>query len=283
VRMSLLPVFVSGVLLPFCAGGQQTQPVEIEFLSQDSHLHGRFFPAPGAGLKPTLLIVPGWPGNPSDVAGLGDFLPAFGINMVMFNPRGMLASEGSFGFGNTLSDIGAALDWLARSEVRQRFKIDPAKITLGGHSFGGGMACVYAAMDDRVRRIISISGADPGEVADKMLNDPATAASYRKLLTTPGAFQVRVADFDAALEDIRATGTGYALRETAPRIADRSILLVGGWEDRNVTIEQTVLPYYRALKNAGAKDVRFLVYHADHQYSGVSRKLASDIRDWLTR
>ncbi len=282
MRMSLLLVFIAGPF-PFYAGGQQTRPVEIEFLSQGSHVHGRVFPAIGAGLKPTLLIVPGWPGNPLDVAGLGDYLPAFGINMVMFNPRGMHASEGSFGFGNTLADIGAALDWLARDEVRQGFGIDPAKITLGGHSFGGGMALVYAAKDGRLRRIISISGADLGEVADTMLNNPAVAASYRTLLSVPGASPIRVADFDAVIEDLRAAGTGYALRETAPKVADRSILLLGGWEDRNVTIEKTVLPYYRALKNAGAQDVTLLVYHSDHAYHDIGRKVASDIRDWLKR
>jgi pimeloyl-ACP methyl ester carboxylesterase len=203
--------------------------------------------------------------------------------MVMFNPRGMHASEGSFGFGNTLADIDAALAWLASDEVRQRFKIDPTKITLAGHSFGGGMVMVYAAKSNRVRRLISISGADAGEVADAMLNNPAMATSYRKLLTTPGTFPVRVADFDAALGDLRDSGNVYVLLQTAPKVADRSILLIGGWEDNNVTIDQTVLPYYRALKKAGARDVTFLVYHTDHTFASVNQRLASDIRDWLNR
>jgi len=267
----------------FCAAGQQAGPVEIEFLSQGSRVHGRVFPAPSTGLKPTLLVVPGWPGNPEDVAGLGRSLPPLGINMVMFNPRGMHASEGSFSFGNTIADIGAALAWLARDEVRQRFRIDPAKIALAGHSFGGGLALVYAAKDNRVRRLISISGADVGEVADAMLNNPATAASYRKLLSAPSTFPVRVADFDASLSDLRDNGNVYLLRETAPQVANCSILLIGGWEDSDVTIEQTVLPYYRALKKAGAQDVTFLVYHADHNFHSVSQRLASDIRDWLNK
>jgi dipeptidyl aminopeptidase/acylaminoacyl peptidase len=83
--------------------------------------------------------------------------------------------------------------------------------------------------------------------------------------------------------DLRDTGNVYVLRETATRVADCSILLIGGWEDSNVTVEQTVLPYYRALKKAGAQDVTFLVYHTDHTFLSVSQRLASDIRDWLNR
>ena len=267
----------------FCAPGQQTGPVEIEFLSHAARVHGRAFLAPGAGLKPTLLMVPGWPGNPNDVVGLGEALPSLGINMIMFNPRGMHASEGSFGFENTVADIGAALEWLARDEVRQRFGIDPGRITLGGYSFGGGMVMVYAAKDQQVRRLISISGADVGETVAALLGDPEKAKSFRELLSAPGKSPVRIAGFDATLNELRRTGNVYALRETAPAVADRSILLVGGWEDGTVTVEQTVLPYYRALKKAGAQDVRFLVYHADHRFGSVSQRLASDIRDWLVR
>lgn len=283
MRKAIWQLFVCAIIVPFCAVGQQTGPIEIEFLSQGSRVHGRVFSAPGAGLKPTVLTVPGWPGSAVDVAGLGESLPPIGVNMVMFNPRGMHASEGSFGFENTIVDIGAALDWLARDEVRQRFNVDPAKIALVGHSFGGGMVMVYAAKDKRVRRLISISGADSGEVVNGLLNDPATLKSYRALLSTPGTFPVRVSDLDATLADLRKTGNVYALRETAPGVADRSILLIGGWEDANVTVDRTVLPYYRALKKAGAQDVTFLVYHADHWFGSVSRRLASDIRDWLSR
>lgn len=276
-----LPVLLSAVAL--CAAGQQSGPVEIEILSQGARVHGRVFPAPGAGLKPTLLMVPGWPGNPTDVLGLGELLPALGVNMVMFNPRGMHASEGSFSFGNTVADIGAALAWMGSEAVRQRFLVDPQRITLGGYSFGGGMAMVYAAKNPQIRRLISISGSDVGEVVNGLLNDPAVASSYRETLARPGNSPVRIADFEAVRSELKATGNVYRLNETAPEVADRSILLVGGWEDSTVSIDRTVLPYYRALKGAKAQDATFLVYHADHRFGSVTKRLASDIKDWLSR
>lgn len=75
----------------------------------------------------------------------------------------------------------------------------------------------------------------------------------------------------------------YGLRENAANLADRSILLIGGWEDEQVTIDQFLLPLYRALKGSGAAKVTFLVYHTDHDFSNVRQRLASDIAGWLLR
>jgi hypothetical protein len=83
------------------------------------------------------------------------------------------------------------------------------------------MAMVYAAKDTRVRRLISIAGADTGETIRELQRNPAYAE------------------------------------------------------------DQTVLPFYRALKRSKAADVTFLVYHADHQFGAVRERLASDMRDWL--
>ncbi len=290
LRTALRLLAVSAVL-PWWAGGQQSPPAEVRFFSGGAAVHGKFFPASGAGVKPTLLLVPGMPGNPNDVAGLGGLLPALGVNVMMFNPRGMWASEGSFSFANTIEDIGAALSWLATDDVRQRFRIDPARVTLGGHSFGGGMAMVYAARHPDVRRLISIAGYDCGEMVGGLLAAP-DAASARRLIPdymqigggpSTGGPPVRILDFDTAFEGVRRSGNVYNLRDTAPGLVDCSILLIGGWEDTVVTVDQTVLPFYRALKKAGAKDVTFLVYHSGHQFGQVGQRLASDIQHWLNR
>jgi uncharacterized protein len=260
------------------------QSVQIGFLSQGARVHGKFFPAPGPGLKPTLLMLPGWPGNPNDVANLGAGLPGFGVNMVMFNPRGMHASEGSFSFSNTLADIDAALAWLADGDVRRQFNIDPAKIALGGHSFGGGMAMVYAATHPSApNRILGIAPADVGDTVNGLLNDPATQISMRKSFTIPGAMPVRIADIDGTFSQIKADGNRYWLHDAAPLLAGRSILLVGGWEDVVVTIDQTVLPFYRALKKGGTTDITFLTYHDGHQFVSVKERLSSDVSAWLKR
>jgi pimeloyl-ACP methyl ester carboxylesterase len=269
--------------LPMVAGDQAKEPVRIEFTSEGEIVRGRFFP--GSGDDPvTLILVPGWPGNPDDMLGLGALLAPQGVNVLIFNPRGLHGSEGTATFPGTLADIGAAYRWITAPEVRERFNIDPRKLALGGHSYGGGVAMAYAAQDPRIRRVISIAGNDYGEFIREFQRNPEMAEAFREMLlgTRAPAGPARF-DMEADLRELLGRQDVYGSRENAAKLADRSILIIGGWEDSLVTVDQYLLPFYRALKRAGAADVTFLVYHADHGFGSVRAKLASGIRDWLLR
>ena len=260
------------------------EPVSVEFISEGACVRGRFFAAVGTTPATTLLLVPGWPGNPNDVLGLGALLPEQGINVCMFNPRGLHQSEGVSSHTNTLQDIGAALQWLRQADVQRRFEVDTTRLVLGGHSYGGGMAMAYAARDSSVRRVISIAGNDHGEFARELQRNTALAERIRHMLLStrrpegPARF-----DVEAGLSDLVDHQDVYGLRENAANLADRSILLIGGWEDEGVTVDQFLLPLYRALRGAGAAKVTFLVYHTGHDFGNVRQRLASDIAGWLLR
>jgi pimeloyl-ACP methyl ester carboxylesterase len=266
------------------SGGVKVEPVSVEFISEGACVRGRFFAAVGTSPATTLLLVPGWPGNPNDVLGLGALLAKQGINVCMFNPRGLHQSEGIASFANTLQDIGAAWQWLRQADVQRRFEVDATRLVLGGHSYGGGMAMAYAARDSSVRRVISIAGNDHGEFARELQRNAALAEGIRRMLWStrvpegPARF-----DVEAGLQELVDQPDVYGLRENAAKLADRLILLIGGWEDEEVTIDQFLLPLYRALRDAGAAMMTFLVYHTDHEFSNVRQRLASDIAGWLLR
>lgn len=260
------------------------EPVSVEFISEGACMRGRFFAAAGTTPATTLLLFPGWPGNPDDVLGLGVLLAEQGVNVCMFNPRGLQQSGGMHSHTNTLQDIGAALDWLRQADVQRRFQVDTTRLVLGGHCYGGGMAMAYAARDPSVRRVISIAGNDHGEFARETQRNAAFAEGIRRgMLSTRRPEGPAHFDYDAGLKALVDHQDVYGLRENAANLADRSILLVGGWEDEQVTIDQFLLPLYRALRGAGAAEVTFLVYHTDHDFSNVRRQLASDIASWLLR
>jgi uncharacterized protein len=260
------------------------EPVSIEFVNEGACVRGRFFAAVGTTPITTLLLFPGWPGDPNDVLGLGALLAERGINVCMFNPRGLQQSEGMHSHANIQQDIGAALRWLRQGDTQQRFRIDPNRLVLGGHCYGGGMALAYAARDPSVRRIISMAGNDHGEFAREIQRNPSFAEAIRRMMLStrkpegPANF-----DYDAGIKELIEHQEIYGLRENAANLADRSILLLGGWEDEQVTIDQFLLPLYRALKDADATKVTFLVYHTDHEFSNVRQQLASDIACWILR
>lgn len=62
----------------------------------------------------------------------------------------------AFGHNNytkELLDIRAVLDWLWRPDTQARFPVDLDRLTLLGHSRGGGVALVAAKEDARIRRV----------------------------------------------------------------------------------------------------------------------------------
>lgn len=276
--------FLSILALSPMVSGQDPGPVSIEFLSSGARVQGKFFPASDGKPLCTVVLVPGWPGNPRDVLGLGQRLSTQGINVVMFNPRGLHKSEGTASFDNTLADIGAAIQWLTSPATQERFLVDTSKLVLGGHSHGGALSMTYAAWNSSVRSVISIAGGDQAELIRQYQRDSFFAAMLDTVLARtiaprgPARF-----DYKASIRELIENEAKHDQRKNAVRLADRSILLFGGWEDRQTTIEQTMLPIYRALRKAGANDVTFIVYHTDHGFTQVTDTLAYDIRVWLVR
>lgn len=279
---SLMLVLILSSQTSIFACGRAGEPVPVSIDSEGFEMRGRFFPAATGGPGPTVLLIPGYPGNPEDVLGMGARLSEHGINVMMVNPRGTHASEGTFSFAGSLQDIDAAFRWLWSSEASDLFRIDTANIFLGGYSWGGGMSLAYAATNPRARRLISIAGNDHGEFIREYERNESYADAISNMLRRTMAPEGPVrGDFEAGLREL-AEGQGvYGLRENAQRLADRSILLIGGWQDTGVTVDKILLPLYRALEKHGAEDVTFLVYHDDHAFAQVRDTLAADIVDWI--
>lgn len=280
-RNLVTALVLSSLTLTF-ACSRARQPVPISIDSEGFEMHGRFFPAAAGGSGPTVLLIPGYPGNPEDVLGMGARLSQNGINVMMVNPRGTHASEGTFSFAGSLRDIDAAFRWLWTREALGRFPIDTTNILLGGYSWGGGMALAYAATNPRAQRLISIAGNDHGEFIREYQRNESYANAISNMLRRTMAPEGPVrGDFHAGLRELAEGQEVYGLRENAQRLADRSILLIGGWQDTGVTVDNILLPLYRALEKHGAEDVTFLVYHDDHGFAQVRDTLAADIVDWI--
>ena len=230
----------------------------------------------GGASSAALVLVPGWGGGPEDVLGVASFLSSKGVSVGVVTPRGWHRSGGQSTFANALDDIGAAVDW-----ARARFG---REVALGGYSWGGGMSLAYAARDRSVHRVFSVAGTDHGQFIRQYQEDPQFATMVRELLGSSAAPAGPIRfDVEHGLEEMAEGQAIYGLVENARALSDRSILLIGGWEDVNVTVDETLLPLYRALGREGAEDVTFLTYHADHSFSEVRPTLHQNLLAWLGR
>ena len=268
---------------------QESSPIDITIDREDVLLKGKLHVVEETGPFPTVILLQGFPGGEKDVLGICSKLVQVGINAITFNYSGTHKSQGEFNFENTQKDIRAAFEFIHKSENVQKYKIDTARLYLGGYSYGGGMALSYAASHQETKNVFSIAGTDHGEFFREYARNPEMKQMIDEMfeeLTYPSG-PVRFAIGGTAKEivgmKIIELNPTYDLKKSAPFLVDKNILLIGGWEDVNVSIDHILLPLYRTLKNEKIQNVEFIVYHTTHAFSNVRDKLAEDIIEWIER
>jgi alpha/beta superfamily hydrolase len=282
----MLPVLVvvSAVTSGFLEAQQSTRPVDVEFRVGADTVRGRFFPAAAAAPLATLVLIPGFGGNPTDVLELGARLSVQDVNVLIFNNRGVQNSGGTLTYANALDDAGAALEWLRAPEQRARFRIDPTRLALGGHAFGGAIAILHAARDTTIRAVLSMAGADHGTYARRFREESGYRDVLLGVLSNARAPQGTVRlDPAGIIDDIIANESAYGHPLHAPRFAGRAVLLVGGWHDLVCPIERELLPMYRALRTVPGSDATIVAYSDGHAFSASREHLAKDVHAWLVR
>ncbi|MFO7853447.1 MAG: alpha/beta fold hydrolase [Bacteroidota bacterium] len=266
---------------------QAQEPADITIHRGDIPLKGKFYETEGTGVFPTVILLHGFPGNDKDILDIGRKLPEAGINALTFNYSGTHQSEGLFNFENSQKDIKAAFEFIYHSGNISKYKIDTNHVYLGGYSYGGGMALTYAANHPETQSVFSIAGNDHGafikeynhnpevrDMIDKMFDDLKNQPEIVRF--GPGGTPEAMAE----MEIIKLNPT-YDLRYCAPMLAQKNILLIGAWDDVNVSIENVVLPLYRALKNEKAKNVKITAVQDDHSFRNSREELAQIIIEWI--
>lgn len=257
----------------------------VSFLRDDVRLQGRFHGAPGDGPLPTVVLLHGGPGNEEDVLGLGARLSASGYNVLTFNYSGTHKSEGLSSFAATQADIAAAFRFV--TENSSSLEVDTRRLTLGGWSYGGGMALIYAASHPEIDAVFSIAGTDHGEFMREYRSDEAyqqmVDRMFGELARPDSPWRLAPGATPSELRDSGSDVSPYDLVQSAPALVDRRLLLIGGWDDTNVKLERHILPLYRALAAAGAANVTVRALQDDHTFENVRDDLADLILDWMNQ
>ncbi len=89
-----------------------SKPIPLTFESNGANIHAIFYQASGVEPLPTVILCHGFPGNNTDVLGLGERLMKEGFNALAFNYRGTWGSEGTFTMANSLEDVIAAVHYV---------------------------------------------------------------------------------------------------------------------------------------------------------------------------
>jgi pimeloyl-ACP methyl ester carboxylesterase len=285
--LALLRIFLLFLIFPLVAQSQATTPANITIDRNGVLLSGKFFVSEGTGLFPTVIILHGFPGNDTDVLGIGDKISRSGINVLTFNYSGTFQSQGRHSWDNTQLDIGAALDFLHKPENITRFNIDTAQICLGGWCYGGGMALAYAASHPEIIAVFSIAGSNPGEFMKQYTSNPELKKKIDEGfagVSAPGGlvrFEAGALPSEIAETGIDKINPGYDLKKCSPLLAPKDILLIGAWNDDVTSPELFLLPLYRALQMEKAQNLRIIAFQDNHSFRNSRVVVAQTVAEWV--
>jgi dienelactone hydrolase len=258
--------------------------VPVVFESKGSNIHGLFYKASEVGPLPTVILCHGFPGNNTDVLGLGERLMKEGFNALASNYRGTWGSEGLFTIANSLEDVISAMRYVKSSFAVREFNVDPSSITVIGWSYGGGMALLGSLNDTTVRRVVYIAGGNLSEVGRMM----EQSSEFRRAISRMIDQSISDSGFSSLpaeelFAEVFADMDKYDLVMHAEALSNKDILIIGGWRDQENTVEHHILPLYRALQKHGARQVQMEMLDADHSFTTVRSQLADRIVSWLRR
>lgn len=250
------------------------------FKVKGSDLCGIVYLAEGKGPHPTALILHGFPGNEKNLD-LAQALRRGGINSVFFGFRGVWGSKGNFSYHNAIEDAVAAVKFFQMSENAEKFRTDPSKIIVMGHSMGGFVTMNVANQLDDIKHFVFIAGQNvgvsakataklEGEAKEKWLKSRASLA-----LPMSGTTPELLFDELVAIQD------SHDLINFVPNLKGKKILMVAGTKDTSCPIDSHHRPLYDALKKAYPDDVAECVMDTDHSFSNCRVALNKAIFEWL--
>lgn len=273
------------LLLPDVSYSQLTYFDTLEIDGHGHTLKGYFFKARSGTKSPTVLFLQGLPGEIGDELDLGKHLSGAGINFFTFNYSGIFASGGKHSLANTIKDINSALAFLTSDKIVRKYQIDTTAIILGGYSFGGGMALTYLQHHPSLSRVFSIAGTDHGQFAHEVTTDSTYMKMmvnyFDKYLKAP-AGPIKFV-YEKPIDELLRNPDFYHIKLLAAKLSGVDVYLVGALDDRNVTMENHLLPLYRELKKNKGQEVSFRIYQTNHSFRNALSELSQDLIRWIKK
>jgi pimeloyl-ACP methyl ester carboxylesterase len=202
---------------------------ELSFESHGSKVNGLLYMAADPGPHPTVVLLHGYPGNERNLD-LAQVIRRAGTNVLYFNYRGTWGSGGEFTVPHAVEDAASALAFLRRDESSEAYRVDPDRLALIGHSFGGYVAAMTAAEDSTVRCLGFMAGVNLGMLGSLARTDPELEAS---LVAALGAAVDNMSgpvkgDAGEMVAELMNRAEEFDLDSYTASLIDRPVLMVAG-------------------------------------------------------
>jgi pimeloyl-ACP methyl ester carboxylesterase len=241
-------------------------------------MNALFYLAGGVGPHPTVVLLHGFPGNEQNLD-LAQAIRRAGWNVLTLHYRGAWGSPGIFSIHNVLEDADAAVAFVRRPDVAQKYGIDTRRIVLGGHSMGGFASASHARTDERLIGVFLIDAWNVGTTGEEFakVSGPARAALIKKEFDDIGNSLHGATAMSTAAE-VLAHRTDWNFLSWAKDLTRFPLLVIGaskagGEENRQLA---------EAVIRDGGK-VTAVTLLSDHSFQDHRIALAVEVVDWLQK
>lgn len=231
--------------------------------------------AAGPGSKPTVVLLHGLPGNEQNLD-LAQAIRRAGWNVLTLHYRGSWGSPGTFSIAHAVEDADAAVRFIRQPGIAEKYRVDPRRVVIAGHSMGGFAAARYAAAHRDVMGLVLIDAWNPGADARALRADPSTRAAAVASMDDLG-HSLQGADAESLTAEIERSGADFDLLSFAPALGDIPTLSV--WADRGIAKDNAALADAIALQK-GSRLTR-AHFPTDHAFADHRITLARAVVSWL--
>ncbi len=244
--------------------------------SHGSGMNALFYLAGGAGRHPTLVLLHGFPGNEQNLD-LAQAIRRAGWNVLTLHYRGSWGSPGVFSIAHVLEDADAAISFVRRPDIADKFGIDRHRIVLGGHSMGGFASAAHVRHDERLLGVLLIDAWNVGASGRAFANadGSARAALVAREFDDLGN-SLHGATAASTAEEVMAHRTDWDFMSWARDLTHSPLLVIGAsraYGEQNRQLAE-------AVTRAGGR-VTAVTLPSDHSFQDHRIALAGEVISWL--
>src|SRR5262249_54536842 len=144
---------------------------EIKIPSHGVALNGLIYVPGGSARHPIVVFLHGYPGHERNLD-LAQAVRRAGYAALFFDYRGVFGTGDTFSYSHTLEDVAAVLAWVRAPETAEKYHLDPARIAIFGHSFGGWLALMSVDHEPPSVCVTAMAAANHGWSASRFPTHP---------------------------------------------------------------------------------------------------------------
>jgi len=239
--------------------------------SNGSEIDAFLYLAAGSNPHGTVMLLHGLPGY--EINGdLAQSIRRAGWNVLIFNYRGTWGSTGTFSQSSAIEDTATVVRFLRDPANVATYRIDPRRLVIVGHSFGGFLAGYVGSHDPDISAIGIISATNLGRINfDPKERDTRLQRWQTQLHPVHGA---TASDLFAEAER-HAKEWDYV--QWADGLRTRPVLLVEADDQNHADMEALA----SAMRQRGSARLEQKAVATDHSFSDHRIVLQTIVINWL--